>query len=435
MHRSSSALQFSHLLNPSSSTPSHVAGVVVNDDDDHHESTNAMATVGRIPPLLNGIPDDGRQDLPRPYKCPLCPKAFHRLEHQTRHIRTHTGEKPHGCSFPGCPKRFSRSDELTRHSRIHSNPNSRRSNKSHHVAALTAYAHAHDATPSMMMPPPQSMSQSAPPSTVGSPNVSPPHSYLAGPSAMRSALAPHGRSRGGSPGPVMPPPAPFDINLLATAASEVEREDRRFQQSVHRHGPHRQHHPHPYHGTPPGRFPAMAHHGGSPAASQPPLRVHLPDDEESLMPRISRRSGPNSPLSTAPPSPTFSYGSCSPTPVHTPLATPAQSPRLRPHGAPEFHLPSIRHLSLKHPPSLAPMEPQADGSFPYAHLTIPPPSHPVPPRLPRIGDPSETNHRTLPWPPVVVPKVTVQQMLNPGSADARLTRERDAEYVGGGERF
>ncbi|CAD5122679.1 DgyrCDS11089 [Dimorphilus gyrociliatus] len=60
----------------------------------------------------------------KPHKCTFegCTKAYSRLENLKTHLRSHTGEKPYMCEFPGCTKAFSNASDRAKHqNRTHSN--------------------------------------------------------------------------------------------------------------------------------------------------------------------------------------------------------------------------------------------------------------------------------------------------------------------------
>lgn len=385
MQRAKSAVDFSSLLNPTSTAdkdneaPAKTAGDM--------SSGSAVTVIKPNGPLPGAQTSETSNELPRPYKCPLCDKAFHRLEHQTRHIRTHTGEKPHACQFPGCSKKFSRSDELTRHSRIHNNPNSRRGNKGQQHQHQHQPHGSHLGHEGIMAPPPAPKAiRSAPPSALTSPNVSPPHSY-----------SNFGLSHSGLH------PRNGDIHMLAKAVHQVERESL----TPSHHGS--RHHPYysgSHHGSR-GHLPSLSAYSMSRSHSS----EEHGDDHYTGALRNVKRSRPNSPNSTAPSSPTFSHDSLSPTPDHTPIATPAHSPRLRPFTT-SVELPSLRTLTLQHAPALAPMEPHFESS----HYQGPPPPSTTPSSVRPAGisltdilSRPEGNQRKLP-----VPKVAVHDLLDNG---------------------
>ncbi|WP_407647967.1 C2H2-type zinc finger protein [Endozoicomonas gorgoniicola] len=53
----------------------------------------------------------------KPYSCDVCGESFANTSNLTKHKRVHTGEKPYSCEV--CGKNFSQSTNLIRHMRVH----------------------------------------------------------------------------------------------------------------------------------------------------------------------------------------------------------------------------------------------------------------------------------------------------------------------------
>lgn len=45
--------------------------------------------------------------------------SFSESSNLSKHIRTHTGDRPYVCQHPGCEKRFARPDQVARHLNVH----------------------------------------------------------------------------------------------------------------------------------------------------------------------------------------------------------------------------------------------------------------------------------------------------------------------------
>eukprot|EP01083_Nonionella_stella_P031292 85675_1 len=62
-----------------------------------------------------------KRDGKKSFECPYCNASFPSCSLCTRHIRTHTNERPFKCTYLNCEKAFKRRDAFTRHIRTHTN--------------------------------------------------------------------------------------------------------------------------------------------------------------------------------------------------------------------------------------------------------------------------------------------------------------------------
>ncbi|XP_042877545.1 zinc finger protein 513-like [Penaeus japonicus] len=84
-----------------------------------HTGMNPYTYISTISVGLNidGSRNSGRGGVGKVHQCPYCTYTTVRKDHMTKHVRTHTGEKPFMC--PHCPFRSCTKNTMNNHVRIH----------------------------------------------------------------------------------------------------------------------------------------------------------------------------------------------------------------------------------------------------------------------------------------------------------------------------